>query len=392
MKRPGTLVTGALVGLVIGAAATAVVLTTRGPAPDASLAGRGPGPGGGGPGGGRGGFMPAVNLVAAEEASVGRTLNVIGEGRALKSVALTSEATGIVAEVNIAPGEKVSEGDVLLRLDDQQQRIALERARAQYPIAKENADRYADLKETEAASALEAEAAYNEYKTTEADLLAAQYAVQQRTIRAPFDGVIGLTEIEPGDYLRAGDQVTTLDDTSSIVVEFAVPQEAARAVDIGQTVSAQLASGGETYDGRVTAIDSRVDPETRTLKIEATFENEDAAMLPGAVFAISTTSKGEPAVSVPGLALQWDRAGPFVWKRGEDGRAERASVSILQRTDDIVLVRGEVKTGDMIVFEGSDRVRAGFALPAPPAREKPGQSTSALGSGGASASAGGGGK
>ncbi|WP_375204485.1 efflux RND transporter periplasmic adaptor subunit [Hyphococcus sp.] len=356
MKLPGSLAAGAVVGLIIGAAATALVLTMRQPdgqdAPEARM------------GGGRGGYVPAVSIITAEAASVGKTLDVIGEGRALKSVALTSEATGIVDEVNIAPGKRVSEGDVLLRLNDEQQRIALERARAQYPIAKANAERYEDLLNTEAASELEAEAAFNDYKAIEADLRAAQFAVQQRTIRAPFDGVIGLTEIEPGDYVRAGDVVTTLDDTSSIVIEFAVPQEAARNVEIGQKVTARLASGaGAPQEGAVTAIDSRVDPDTRTLRIEATFENEGGDLLPGAVFAVSTTSEGQPAVSVPGLSIQWDRAGPFVWKRGPEGDAVAAPVTILQRTDDIVLVSGEVKPGDLVVWEGADRVRRGSPLP-----------------------------
>ena len=294
MKLPGSLVAGALFGLVIGAGATAFVLMTRDAAPGPGTAGQNRS------GAQYGGYAPAVGMIEADEATVGVTLDVIGEGRALKSVALTSEATGIVAEVNIAPGAKVSEGDTLLRLDDREQRIALDRAKAQYPIAKENADRYADLASTEAASALEAEAAYNNFKAIEADLRAAQFAIEQRTIRAPFDGVIGLTQIEAGDYVRAGDVVTTLDDTSSIVIEFSVPQEAARSVEIGQAVTARLASGGAGHEGQVTAIDSRVAAETRTLRIEATFENEDSAMLPGAVFAVTTTSKGEPAVSLPG--------------------------------------------------------------------------------------------
>ncbi len=358
MKLPGSLAAGALIGLVIGAAATALVLNTRAPAPDASMAGSG------GPGGGRGGFAPAVTMVTAEKASVGRTLDVIGEGRALKSVALTSEATGLVVEVNIAPGKKVSEGDLLLRLDDREQRIALDRARSQYPIAKANAERYADLEETEAASALEAEAAFNNFKVIEADMRAAEFAIQQRAIRAPFDGVIGLTEIEAGDYLRAGDMVTTLDDTSSIVIEFAIPQEAVRNVEIGQTVTARLASGGDaSFEGAITGIDSRVDADTRTLKIEASFANEDAALLPGAIFSISTTSRGEPAISIPGLAVQWDRSGPFVWKRSAQGAAEPARVTILQRTDDVVLVAGAVEPGDLIVWEGADRVREGAPLP-----------------------------
>ncbi len=317
----------------------------------------------------RGGFAPAVSLAVVNPAELGKRLDVIGEARAVKSVSLTSEATGIVETVNIAPGKKVAKGDVLLRLDDEQQRIALDRARSQYPIAKENADRYASLAETEAASALEAEAAYNNFKTVEADMRAAQFAVQQRTIRAPFDGVIGLTEIEAGDYVRAGDMVTTLDDTSQIVVEFSVPQEVASAVALEQSVEARLANGASgIHEGLISGIDSRVDPATRTLKMEATFANETGELLPGAIFSISTTSAGAPAVSVPGLAIQWDRSGPFVWKRSLDGSAARARVSILQRTDNIVLVDGELHAGDVIVSEGADRVRAGVRLPSPPGR------------------------
>ena len=385
MKSPGSLVIGAVMGLAIGAVATVFVMQDRGGDATAQAGpDRSGGPGQRGAGRAFGGYAPAVTLAAAEAASVGKTLDVIGEGRALKSVALTSEATGIVAEVAIAPGAHVSKGDVLLRLDDQEQRIALDRARAQYPIAKDNADRYASLAKTEAASPLEAEAAFNNFKAVEAELRAAQFAVQQRTISAPFDGVIGLTEIEPGDYVRAGDMVTTLDDTSSIVVEFAIPQEAASSISIGQDVRARLASGGgEPKEGRVTAIDSRVNAATRTLKVEATFDNADGALLPGAIFAVSTTSAGAPAVSVPGLAIQWDRSGPFVWKRGPDGNAVRADINILQRTDDVVLVEGAVKPGDAVVSEGADRVRLGLPLPpGPPAGRR--ESAAAASAGAAS--------
>ena len=380
MKLSHTLALGVLVGVAIGAAATGFVLSTRDGAPQNAAAANGGGRGGpGGGAGGRGGFAPAVSLAVAQAASVGKTLDVIGEGRALKSVTLTSEATGLVVEVAIAPGKNVKQGDVLLRLDDGQQRIALDRAKAQYPIARDNAERYASLKETEAASALESEAAFNNFKTVEADLRAAQFAVQQRTIVAPFDGVIGLTEIWRGDYLRAGDLVATLDDTSSIVVEFAIPQEAASSVVLGQKVRALLASGsGSAHEGSVTAIDSRVNPASRTLKIEATFANEDNALLPGAVFAVSTTSAGAPAVSVPGLAIQWDRAGAYVWKRSADGVAVRADIKILQRTDDIVLVEGSLEPGDSVVSEGADRVRGGLPLPAPPPTRRDGASAASV--------------
>ncbi|MHA7873148.1 MAG: efflux RND transporter periplasmic adaptor subunit [Hyphococcus sp.] len=357
MKTPGVIAAGAAIGLVIGIAATAIYMSTAGDEKTAAGFSQAR----------RGGYAPAVSMALAEKASITRRIDVIGEARALKSVVITSEATGLVQEVNIAPGKRVAAGDIILRVDDEAQRIALERAQAEYPIAKENAERYRNLASDASASALELEQAINNFNRVRADLKAAQDALTERSIRAPFDGIAGLTDIEVGDYLRAGDMVTTLDDTSSIVVEFAVPQEAASFVAIGQPVTARLTSGaGLRHEGEITAIDSRVDSASRTLSIEATFPNANGRLIPGAVFAVTTASEGEPAVALPGLAIQWDRAGAYVWKRGPEGKAQRASVVILQRNDDIVLVEGDVAFGDAVVADGADRVRFGVTLPKAP--------------------------
>jgi RND family efflux transporter MFP subunit len=357
MKFSGKMLAGAAIGLVTGAVLTGVAVNMS------SGGGSGGGPGSGG--GFRGGYAPVVTMTTAEEASITRTIDVIGEARALKSVAITSEVTGIVEEVNIAPGKRVEQGDVLLRADDDEQQIALSRAEAEYPIARENAERYTNLRRDESASAQEAEQAVNNYNQVRAELRAAEFAVEQRIIRAPFDGISGLTDIEVGDYIRAGDVITTLDDTSSVIIEFAVPQEAAGFVNVGQPVTASLTSAAAAkYEGEISAIDSRVDTVSRTLKVEAKVQNDEGRLIPGAVLAVSTTSEGEKAVAVPGLAVQWDRSGAFVWRRGPDGSAQRAGVVILQRTDEMVLVEGDVEDGDVIVSEGADRVRNGVPLPA----------------------------
>ncbi len=369
MRVSPTLVAVAAAGALLGAVATGLVLTgDGGTAADAGARNGSADAGGGRPGAGRrgrrGGYAPVVSLAAAEEAAIARTIDVIGSARALRSVAVTAEATGIVETVNIAPGQRVTEGDILLQIVDDEQSVALSRARAEYPIAKENAERYRNLETDEAASALEAEQAQTNYVTVQAQLRAAEVAVQQRRIVAPFDGVAGLTDIEPGDYLRAGDVVTTLDDTSSIIVEFAVPQEAASFVDIGQQVTAALTSAANIdYRGVITAIDSRVDSVSRTLRVEAEVQNDQNRLIPGAVLAVSTTADGAPAIAVPGLAIQWDRSGAYVWRRSADGAAERAGVVILQRTDETVLVEGDLSVGDTIVAEGADRVRVGVPLP-----------------------------
>ncbi len=366
MPLSRTFFVGALAGAALGAVSVGIVLSSKsnGSGDRAGGPGGPPGAGAAGPGAfARGGLAPAVTVAEAAPATIGRTLEAIGSARSSKAATLVSETAGLVTAVEIAAGSAVQAGDPLLRLDDEEQRIALARARAQYPTAKANADRFAALQEEEAASRLEADTAFNEFKAVEADLRAAEFALGQRTIRAPFDGVIGLTTIRRGDYLRVGDIVTTIDDPGSLVVEFTAPQEAAAAVKIGQRVEATLAgASAKTLEGAVSAIDSRVDPVSRTLRIEATFSGGDE-ILPGAIYAVKTTNEGSPAISVPGLAVQWDRTGAYVWKLGDGGAATRASVTILQRNDDIAIVAGEIAAGDTVIVEGADRVRPGMAFP-----------------------------
>lgn len=315
--------------------------------------------------GGRGrGYRPVVAMTHATQSAITRRIDVIGEARSSRSVSITSEVTGIVEDVNIAPGARVNEGDLLLSINNDEQKIALARAQADFPIARDNAERFRNLESDEAASEQEAEQAQNAFIAARAELRAAEVAFEQRRITAPFNGIAGLTGVEKGDYLRAGDVVTTLDDTSNVIVEFSVPQEDASFIEIGQIVTANLTSlAGKKYEGVVSAIDSRVDTDSRTLRVEATFENIEGRLLPGAVFAVSTESEGAAAISLPGLAIQWDRSGAFVWRRNAEGMAERASIIVLQRRDDVVLVEGDVKAKDVIVAEGADRVRNGVELP-----------------------------
>lgn len=308
--------------------------------------------------------LPAITLADVEASTVEKRIDAVGRSRSAKSVTLIAEATGLVREVKFTSGQKVAAGDLLLQIDDSEQRFALARLKAQYPIAKANADRYDDLLKNDAASKLEAEAAFNEYKTIEADLKAAEFAISQRKIRAPFAGVVGLTTIEAGDYIRAGDVATTIDDLTSLIIEFTVPQESAGDVKLGQTVTAALAAArGESVAGAITAVDSRVDAVSRTLKVEASFVNDRGALIPGATYAVTTINEGAPALSMPGLAVQWDRTGSYVWKLDAEGAATRAAIRILQRRNEIVVAEGDLKEGDLVIVEGADRVRPGMRFP-----------------------------
>ncbi|MGF1543833.1 MAG: efflux RND transporter periplasmic adaptor subunit [Parvularculaceae bacterium] len=312
---------------------------------------------------GRRGFAPAIAVELASRERVSRTLRAIGEVRATQSAVLAAEAAGRVETVAFTPGDVVAEGDVLARFDDRAQRIALAEANAAYPIAKANADRFRALEAEEAASSLEADDAARAFAVAAAALERARYELAQREIRAPFDGVVGLTAIEPGDYVRVGDPIVSIDDLSAIVVAFAAPQEAADDLSVGQSVEISPIDGGAAISGRITAIDTRFDAASRTIDVEATAAASPNAPRPGGVVAVAARREGAPAVGVAGLAVQWDRSGAFVWRIAADGAAERARVRLMQREGERALVAGEVKPGEVIVSEGADRVRPGAAFP-----------------------------
>lgn len=318
-----------------------------------------------GPGGSRGQQQrpPAVTLVRPTIAPIDQNLAAIGTGRALQSLTLNAEVAGIIKEVLIEPGQKVAAGAPLILLDKAEQEIAVARARADFNIAKTNASRFEGLVADEAASALEFEAAQNEFSATRAAVQQAEYELSRRTIRAPFAGVVGLTQLDVGDYVTAGAALTTIDDISSLLVDFVIPEGASPYVHVGIEVNAAAqASGGQSVKGRIRAIDSRIDPASRTRRVEAVLANEDSALIPGATFSISLAVPGRQAIVLPGLAVQWDRAGSFVWRAGANGAAERVPVVILQRNADTVQVEAPLSINDLIVAEGADLVRPGVMV------------------------------
>lgn len=357
LRTLGLIAAGVGVGLAAG-----IVLMRGGPNEAANAAGRA-----GGASQARGGQFaarpPAVTLVRPDTTTIDQSVTAIGTGRAIQSLTLTAEVSGIITEILIEPGQSVEEGARLVILDKREQEISVARARADYAIAKTNAARFEGLVADEAASALEDEAARNELSAATAQLRQAEYELSRRTIRAPFAGVVGLTKLNIGDFLQSGATVTTVDDVSSLLVDFVVPEGASAYVKEDLEVTAiALASGGLVVTGRIRAVDSRVDPASRTRRIEAIFANEERALIPGSTFSISLVAPGRQAIVVPGLALQWDRAGSYVWKAGADGAAERVPVVVLQRTAQAVLVEAALSSSDLIVSEGAAMVRAGAPL------------------------------
>lgn len=327
--------------------------------------GAAPGQRGGGNGGNRIpgllGSGNAVNVITGvvEKDVGGEHVLALGTARALRSVTLYPQVTGVVADLQFRPGQPVEAGAILLRLDDDQEQVAADRARIAYGQARSSLERSQALAKSKTISSVALSDAEMAAQLAENDVRAAELAVARRLITAPFAGTVGLTDVSIGDLVTSSTAITTLEDLSTVRVVFEIPERWAGQVTEGQEITA-TAQGlpGSEFAGRITGIDNRVDETTRTLKLEAELTNPQRMLKAGMAISVAVQFLAAEQLAVPSLSVQWDRRGSYVWKV-VDAVAHRANVAVVKRESGIVIVRGEVTAGDKIVVEGIQRLRDG---------------------------------
>ena len=305
---------------------------------------------------------PPVIVATSTQAQDDFVLTVPGSGTARQSVVLFPAVPGEVAEVGFRPGQTVRAGQVLLRLEDRTQRLAADLASARVDAARALTLRHEGTRGTGAVPESVVDEARAALRLAEIELAQAREAVADRVVRAPFGGVVGLATVERGDRISTETALTTLDDRRVLFIDFEIPEPYLGRVKIGQAVvAANPAYPGRAFKGRVAEIDSRIDPVSRNMRMRAAVPNTDDVLRPGMSFQVQLDLTGEARVSVPELALQWDRDGPFVWVVRDD-RSARVPARPLRRAEGRVLVDGELKPGESVVVEGVQRLREGIAV------------------------------
>ena len=315
--------------------------------------------GGGGPPGGFGGppRAPTVTVDTVIEAEVNATVSAIGTGRAVRRATVTPEASGRLAELSVRSGEQVATGAVLARLDDRDERIAVDRATLELENATETADRLQRLEGT--ASAVQIRDAERALRTAELALAQAELELSRREVRAPIDGHVGVLDVEVGAQVTTSTEIARIDDRSILLVDFLVPERYVSDIREGMQVTARPLAGREApLQGRVRAVDNRVDPVSRSLTVQAEIPNAGDRLRAGMAFAMELDFPGQTLPSVDALAIQWGRSGAFVWVL-RDGRSHREPVRIVQRSGERVLVEASLRPDDVVVREGVQMLREG---------------------------------
>lgn len=303
----------------------------------------------------------------------------IGALRAKRAVTLRAGGDGTVASLHMTAGRAYPFGAALMRLDDAEQRLTLSAAEAALGQARRALDRAQQLQGRGASSQASLDDAQTSAELAEIAVARAERDLADRTLRAPFSGVASLPLVEIGDRVEKGDEIGAFDDRRALLIDFDAPERLLRRLSLGQALSA-VGAGGAAIPAVISAIDSRIDPATRSARIRARIDDPPAALRPGGSIVVRLDLPGERYPKAPELALQFAEDGLFVWRVAGD-TVERVMVQLIRRTPDGVLLNGPLSAGDLVAVEGAQRLARGRkisivddpAKPAPPPAPSAGQ-------------------
>lgn len=319
-----------------------------------------------------GSFQPpptAVTTIIAKRETWPSTLNVIGTATAIEGVTVSADLPGTVYKINFESGKAVHAGDVLVELDTRQERAQLAAAESDRDLARLNYERDQQLVKEGVLAHTEYDNAFAQQKSTEAKVGEIQATIDRKMIRAPFSGILGLRQINLGQYLAAGQAIVSLQSLDPIYVNFGVPQQQSPHIQVGRGL--RVASDdlpGVQFGGRVTAVDSVVDQTTRNIQVQATLSNPAGRLRPGMFVQVEVgVGTSRQVITLPASAINYAPYGDSVYvvadlkdPKGKSYRGVRQQfVSVQDSRGDQVGVVSGLNPGDEVVSSGVFKLRNG---------------------------------
>jgi membrane fusion protein (multidrug efflux system) len=320
-------------------------------------------------------FQPpptAVTTIVAQRETWPTTLDIIGTVEAIQGVTVSADLPGTVAKISFDSGQWVHEGDILVELDTRQEQAQLASTEAQRDLARINYGRTQQLVNQGVMAKTEFDNVTAQQKVTEGQVGEIRATIARKTIRAPFSGVLGIRQVNLGQYLAAGQAIVSLQSLNPIYVNFGVPQQISGQVGIGRTL--RITSNdfpGLQFPGRVTAFDSVVNESTRNLQVQTTLSNPQGKLHPGMFVQVSLgLGANTPVIALPASAVNYAPYGDSVFvvtdlkdEKGKTYRGVRQQIVKLggSRGDQVGVVSG-INPGDEVVTSGVFKLRNGAAV------------------------------
>ncbi|TGE16612.1 efflux RND transporter periplasmic adaptor subunit [Hymenobacter elongatus] len=366
-SRPGR----TILWIVISAAIVAALVFVKikyfpSPTADAKGGGGGRGAAGsggkGGPGGKPGGQKLPVQVYLVKPTNLSDEVAATGSVLADESVVIKSELSGKITSLAIKEGQPVRKGQLLFSINADEAQAAINKQQYNIRLFRDQEKRQRTLLDKEYISAQEYEQANNQLQTSQADLRALQASLDKAYVRAPFDGVLGLTTATVGTYVSPGTEITTLSRVRPVKIDFAVPGRFASMVRVGDVVSITDEGTNKKYDAKVYAIDPQIDPVSRTQPVRARFANTSNELRPGAFVKVNLQlGESTDALQVPTEAVIPEASGYSVYTV-KGGKMVPKKVKIGIRSDKVIQITDGLAVGDSVIRTGILQVKPGDAV------------------------------
>jgi len=310
----------------------------------------------------------AVKVVAEPVAMTpnNRIFEAVGTGRARLSADIYPAVAEEVTEVAFEAEQHVQKGDLLVQLDDREEKLAVRLAQVKLKDAKSLLARFEQAGKQGAVPQSEVDTARADFQSAQVALEQAQLALKDRQITAPFSGIVGIPNIDPGDRVTTQTLITGLDARDMLYIDFTVPEALAGALRAAQMKEQRITATTPSYpdrnfQGYITAQESRINTAQRTLMARANIDNDNDLLRPGMSFTTRWEIPGDSFATVPEISLQWGRDGSYVWII-RDRKAVQVPARVVARKAGRVLLDGEIREGEQIVVEGVQRLRPNISV------------------------------
>lgn len=302
-----------------------------------------------------------VRLQVVQAEKLGDRLMTVGTILANEEIEIRSESSGKIEKIFFTEGGRVQKGDALLKINDAELQAQWQRAESRQTIAAEQAERQQQLYAQKLASDQAYKNAENELNIAKAEVQLIQAQIDKTLLRAPFAGTIGLRYVSEGSYISPTARIATLQDYHAVKVDFTISEKYAAAVKKGDKISFTVAGTAKKFSGTVYAVESKVDPATRTLRLRALSPNPEGALIPGAFANVEIVLQEKETLTIPSFALIPELKGHrvFLYK---NGKAESQSVTIGDRTDERVEITEGLQAGDTLITSGILQLRPNMAV------------------------------
>lgn len=289
-------------------------------------------------------------------------IEALGTAKANEAVTIYSEFDARIKSIHFSDGDKVKQGQLLLRLHSEEEQAEVKELEAKLSEAKTQFKRLADLQKTKSTSQSMVDEQAAQVAAVKAQLERAKAKLAKFDITAPFDGILGLRQISVGALLSGNDAITTLDDTGLIKVDFTVPEKDLTKVKIGQKIEATNIAYQDTFVGKVVSIDPRLDAITRAVSVRAVIDNPELKLNPGMLLSILLERSVDNTIILPETVLIPRANKQFVFVVDGQGVAKEQEVEIGRRRPGLVEVLSGLEVGQQVVTEGTMKVRDGATV------------------------------